>query len=80
MEPTNTPCSATSPRFRRQDRSFIDRRDVKRTLTAAHHQRRAVLPRGVPVGAYQEILGDLHNLVGDTDAVQSAWTSVAAWC
>ncbi len=24
------------------------------------------------VGAYQEILGDIHNLFGDTDAVEAA--------
>ncbi len=49
---------------------FIDRRDVKRTLPL--HP----LNNGDPyllgaflVGAYQEILGDLHNLFGDTNAV-----------
>ncbi|MGE3840110.1 MAG: biosynthetic arginine decarboxylase [Vicinamibacterales bacterium] len=49
---------------------FIDRRDVKRTLPL--HP----LTNGDPyylgvflVGAYQEILGDLHNLFGDTHAV-----------
>jgi arginine decarboxylase len=48
---------------------FIDLRDVKHYLEL--HQ-----PNGDPyfvatflVGAYQEILGDLHNLFGDTDAV-----------
>jgi arginine decarboxylase len=48
---------------------FIDRRDVKKTLPLHH-------PNGDPyylgaflVGAYQEILGDLHNLFGDTHAV-----------
>ena len=48
---------------------FIDLRDVKHTLEL--HS-----PNGEPyyigsflVGAYQEILGDLHNLFGDTDAV-----------
>jgi len=48
---------------------FIDRRDVKRTLPLH-------APNGEPyylgiflVGAYQEILGDLHNLFGDTNAV-----------
>jgi arginine decarboxylase len=48
---------------------FIDLRDVKDVL-ALH------LPNGKPyllgifmVGAYQEILGDLHNLFGDTNAV-----------
>jgi arginine decarboxylase len=48
---------------------FIDLRDVKHFLEV--HP-----PNGEPyyiatflVGAYQEILGDLHNLFGDTDAV-----------
>jgi arginine decarboxylase len=49
---------------------FIDRRDVKNALET--HE-----PNGQPyyiglflVGAYQEILGDLHNLFGDTNTVQ----------
>jgi len=48
---------------------FIDQRDVKDVLELH-------APNGAPyyigvflVGAYQEILGDLHNLFGDTDAV-----------
>jgi len=48
---------------------FIDRRDVKRTLPLH-------APNGEPyylavflIGAYQEILGDMHNLFGDTHAV-----------
>jgi arginine decarboxylase len=49
---------------------FIDRRDVKRTLplhTIDDHQPYMI---GVfLVGAYQEILGDMHNLFGDTHAV-----------
>ena len=48
---------------------FIDRRDVKRTL-ALHAFNGAPYYVGVfLVGAYQEILGDLHNLFGDTHAV-----------
>jgi arginine decarboxylase len=49
--------------------AFIDLRDVKESL--ALHQ-----PNGEPyylgimlTGAYQEILGDLHNLFGDTNVV-----------
>ena len=48
---------------------FIDRRDVKRTLPLH-------LANGEPyylgvflIGAYQEILGDMHNLFGDTNTV-----------
>jgi len=48
---------------------FIDRRDVKRTL-ALHGLTDEPYYLGVfLVGAYQEILGDLHNLFGDTHAV-----------
>ena len=48
---------------------FIDRRDVKRTLSL-HPLNDGKYYIGVfLVGAYQEILGDLHNLFGDTNAV-----------
>src|SRR5271163_3622587 len=49
---------------------FIDRRDVKKTLPL--HPFNADQPYILGtflVGAYQEILGDLHNLFGDTNAV-----------
>jgi arginine decarboxylase len=49
---------------------FIDRRDVNKTVPLhvfnhAHYYLGVFL-----VGAYQELLGDLHNLFGDTHAVQ----------
>ncbi len=48
---------------------FIDRRDVKKTLPL-HGLVGDPYYLGVfLVGAYQEILGDLHNLFGDTHAV-----------
>jgi arginine decarboxylase len=48
---------------------FIDRRDVKRTLPL-HTINQSPYMLGVfLVGAYQEILGDMHNLFGDTHAV-----------
>ena len=48
---------------------FIDRRDVKKTLRL-HRDNGEPYYLGVfLVGAYQEILGDLHNLLGDTHAV-----------
>jgi arginine decarboxylase len=48
---------------------FVDRRDVKRTLPL-HTVNGEPYYLGVfLVGAYQEILGDLHNLFGDTHAV-----------
>jgi arginine decarboxylase len=48
---------------------FVDRRDVKKTLRL-HAAGKDPYYLGVfLVGAYQEILGDLHNLFGDTHAV-----------
>ena len=48
---------------------FIDRRDVRHTLPL-HTVNGAPYCLGVfLVGAYQEILGDLHNLLGDTHVV-----------
>jgi arginine decarboxylase len=49
---------------------FIDRRDVKRTLPLhpVNNDEPYILAAFL-VGAYQEILGDLHNLLGDTNAV-----------
>jgi arginine decarboxylase len=48
---------------------FVDRRDVKKTLPL-HTMNGGAYYLGVfLVGAYQEILGDLHNLFGDTHAV-----------
>jgi arginine decarboxylase len=48
---------------------FVDRRDVKKTLPL-HALNGEPYYLGVfLIGAYQEILGDLHNLFGDTHAV-----------
>jgi arginine decarboxylase len=49
---------------------FIDRRDVKKTLPLHNFQHDQPYYLGAfLLGAYQEILGDLHNLFGDTNAV-----------
>jgi arginine decarboxylase len=48
---------------------FIDRRDVKRTLPLHRFNGHPYMLGVFLVGAYQEILGDLHNLFGDTHAV-----------
>ena len=48
---------------------FIDRRDVKRTLALHPFTGEDYYLGAFLVGAYQEILGDLHNLFGDTNAV-----------
>ena len=48
---------------------FIDRRDVKRTLPLHPFNDEPYYLGVFLIGAYQEILGDLHNLFGDTNAV-----------
>src|SRR2546421_12680281 len=49
--------------------AFIDRRDVKRTLQLHPFDGSNYYLGAFLLGAYQEILGDLHNLFGDTNAV-----------
>jgi arginine decarboxylase len=49
--------------------SFIDLRDVKKTLELHEYNGKEYYIGAFLVGAYQEILGDLHNLLGDTNAV-----------
>ena len=57
---------------------FVDRRDVKKTLPL-HGASGAPYYLGVfLVGAYQEILGDLHNLFGDTHAVHVSLDATGA--
>lgn len=48
---------------------FIGLHDVKRTLPVHEFDGRPYYLGAFLVGAYQEILGDLHNLFGDTNAV-----------
>src|SRR5262249_838474 len=48
---------------------FIDLRDVKNTLPLHSFDGQPYLLGAFLLGAYQEILGDLHNLFGDTNAV-----------
>jgi arginine decarboxylase len=48
---------------------FIDRRDVKRTLPLHAFNGEPYYLGAFLIGAYQETLGDLHNLFGDTNAV-----------
>ncbi len=48
---------------------FIDLRDVKHSLELHSLNGEPYYVASFLVGAYQEILGDLHNLFGDTDAV-----------
>jgi len=48
---------------------FIDLRDVRNTLELHPYTGEPYYIGGFLLGAYQEILGDLHNLFGDTNAV-----------
>jgi arginine decarboxylase len=49
--------------------AFIDRRDVKHVLALHPLNGKEYYLGFFLVGAYQEILGDLHNLFGDTNTV-----------
>jgi arginine decarboxylase len=55
--------------------AFIDRRDVKHVIALHPLNGHEYYLGFFLVGAYQEILGDLHNLFGDTNAVH---VSIAA--
>ncbi len=48
---------------------FIDLRDVRSTLELHPYNGQPYYLAAFLLGAYQEILGDLHNLFGDTNAV-----------
>ena len=48
---------------------FIDLRDVRNTLQLHEYTGQPYYLGAFLLGAYQEILGDLHNLFGDTNAV-----------
>ena len=48
---------------------FIDLRDVRKTLQLHTYDGQPYYLGAFLLGAYQEILGDLHNLFGDTNAV-----------
>jgi arginine decarboxylase len=48
---------------------FVDVRDVRKTLSVHAFNGGAYYLGVFLIGAYQEILGDLHNLLGDTNAV-----------
>jgi len=59
---------------------YVDREGIDSTLPA--HELvpgRAYLVGFFLVGAYQEILGDMHNLFGDTDAVNVALDAGGGW-
>ncbi len=58
---------------------FIDTRDVKDVLELHSYDGEPYYIGVFLVGAYQEILGDLHNLFGDTDAVHVAVDDDGTW-
>lgn len=50
---------------------YVEGQELKTTLALPPYQKNAPCLLGIfLVGAYQEILGDMHNLFGDTDSVQ----------
>ncbi len=55
---------------------FIHRRDVQRTLRLHRDQSKPYYLAAFLTGAYQEILGDLHNLFGDTNMVHVTMSSI----
>src|SRR5699024_1017417 len=59
---------------------YVDGEGVENTLPA-HAQRpgEPYLLEFFMVGAYQEILGDMHNLFGDTDAVNVELDGRGGW-
>jgi arginine decarboxylase len=56
---------------------FVDVRDIKRALELHAQDGRPYYLGVFLLGAYQEILGDLHNLFGDTHAVHVKWADNA---
>ena len=59
---------------------FIDRRDVRETLMLHELDGQPYYLAAFLVGAYQEILGDMHNLFGDTHAVHVDLTDAGEVC
>jgi arginine decarboxylase len=59
---------------------FVDLRDIRRTLPIHDLEQGREYYIGVfLVGAYQETLGDLHNLFGDTHVVHVGLTEDGGW-
>ncbi len=59
---------------------FIDRRRVKSVLELHPYDGSDYCLATFLVGAYQEILGDLHNLLGDTNAVHVSIDEAGGYC
>src|SRR5205814_10520968 len=58
---------------------FIDLRDVRNTLELHPFDGQPYYLGAFLLGAYQEILGDLHNLFGDTNAVHVRLDGNGRW-
>jgi arginine decarboxylase len=59
---------------------FVDARDVRRTLDVHElHSDEDYFLGAFLVGAYQEVLGDLHNLFGDTHVVHLRLHEEGGW-
>jgi arginine decarboxylase len=58
---------------------FIDLRDVRSTLDLHPYNGQPYYLGAFLLGAYQEILGDLHNLFGDTNAVHVSLDDTGAF-
>jgi arginine decarboxylase len=59
---------------------FIDLRDVRSTLELHPFNGQPYYLGAFLIGAYQEILGDLHNLFGDTNAVHVSLDETGEIC
>lgn len=53
---------------------FVNRRDVRKTVPLHRANGEPYYLGAFLIGAYQEILGDLHNLFGDTNAVHVSFS------
>jgi arginine decarboxylase len=58
---------------------YVDREGIERTLPVHRPDGKPYLLGFFLVGAYQEILGDMHNLFGDTNAVNVELDGQGGW-
>ena len=73
------PCSGTSPATPTA-RSIVSSAIVTSSgRSSSRRPRQGVPPGCVPAGAYQETLGDLHNLFGDTHVVHIRLHDEGGW-
>jgi len=78
--PTHPPCWRHYLRLGREGR-YLHRPPRREETLPLHSLNEEPYYLGIfLIGAYQEILGDLHNLLGDTHAVHVSLTTTARWC